>query len=92
VKILAIAATAVLLLAGCQGGERMNKWSSAPAPNNNPAMSGPQDPNPELKCLNACKAKADDGYAKCLVNKEASQCKDKLGEQMLECNDKCGVH
>ena len=81
----------VVLLAGCEGGDRLNKWSSAPAPNNNPAMSGPIDPHPELKCLNICKNKAEEDSKRCAASEaeSADTCKAKNAQERVECENKC---
>jgi len=89
VRLISAVVLAVALLAGCEGGERMNKWSSAPAPNNNPAMSGPVDPHPELKCLASCRSKAEEEDKRCAAAGDTAACKDKLSQERLQCETKC---
>lgn len=78
-----------VLLAGCQGGEQLNKWSSAPSPTANPAMAGQADPNPELKCLSKCREKAVEAGRRCEAENGGAACQEKFTEERIQCETKC---
>lgn len=91
-----ISATLLLLasltLLGCQRGARISKAASVDQPGvgQPDVATAPAIPSGDSKCMEKCRAKADEKFSKCMTaSADADACNEAQLEHLLQCNTDC---
>ena len=79
-------------LMGCQRGARLSKASNVEQPGvGQPEVVGEGIPTADPTCMDKCRAKADEKYAKCTKSGDADACNEAQLEDFLACNNSCAI-